>query len=219
MAEHLYLVRHCETSAPAGALVGSTDADVTAQGLRALDRLAPLLPGGPCFCSPMLRTRRTLERLRRSGVCMQAVFDDRLREIDFGRWERKRFAEIAESDSDLLDAWSAYSGFTFPGGEAVSSFVGRVGEMLAIFREHPARDLVVITHGGVIRTMICLALNLPVRHYLLFGVRPGTYCRLDLHSRGAVLSGLNRAGGKEWSVADHTPEDRETVRQPQNMTK
>ncbi len=204
MAEHLYLVRHSETTAPEGALVGSTDVDVTVRGLRALDRIASELPPGPCFCSPMLRTRRALDRLRRSGVCMQAIFDDRLREISFGRWELKRFAEIADTDSDLLDAWAAYTGFTFPGGEAVNAFVGRVEEMLAIFRDHPARDLIVITHGGVIRTMICLALNLPVRHYLLFGVRPGTYCQLDLHSQGAILSGLNRGVSAGRSVEDET---------------
>ncbi len=197
MAEHLYLVRHSETVAPAGAFVGSTDVDVTAPGLRALDRLAPLLPGGPCFCSPMLRTRRALDRLRRSGTCMQAIFDDRLREIDFGRWELKTFAEIADSDGDLVDGWAAYDGFTFPGGEAVASFAGRVEEMLALFRDHPAPDLVVITHGGVIRTLICLALGLPVRHYLLFGVRPASLCQLELHSRGGVLSGLNRRGGAD----------------------
>ncbi|MFP7755548.1 histidine phosphatase family protein [Thermodesulfobacteriota bacterium B35] len=195
MARRLYLVRHSETTAADGALVGRTDVDVTARGLRALDRLAPLLPQGPCFCSPMLRTRRTLDRLRRSGVCMQAVFDERLREIDFGRWEEKTFAEIAETDSDLLDAWTAYTGFTFPGGESVASFVGRVEEMLALFREHPAPELVVISHGGVIRTMICLALGLPVRHYLLFGVRPASVCQVALYSQGGVLTGLNQRGG------------------------
>lgn len=195
MAEHIYLVRHGKTSAPAGALVGRSEVELTAQGLLALDRLATELPDGPCFCSPMLRTRQTLDRLRRAGVCMQAIFDDRLREIDFGRWELKRFDEIAATDSDLLRAWSAYTGFTFPGGESVASFTERVGEMLAIFRDYPARNLVVLTHGGVIRTMICLALNLPVRHYLLFGVCPGAYCRLDLHSQGAVLSGLNLGAG------------------------
>ncbi len=217
MAEHLYLVRHSETTAPAGAFVGSTDVDVTAHGLPALDRIAPHLPDGPCFCSPMLRTRRALDRLRRSGVCMQAVFDDRLREIDFGRWELADFARIAETDGDLLAGWSAYTGFTFPGGESVASFTGRVGEMLAIFREHPARDLVVITHGGVIRTMICLALNLPVRHYLLFGVRPATFCLLDLHSQGAVLSGLNRGDGA-GSTDDSCARDLSQVRQPRNTT-
>jgi len=90
-----------------------------------------------------------------------------------------------------VDAWQEYADFSFPGGEAVADFVQRVGEMLAVFSSSGLERIAVVTHGGVIRTMICLALGLPARHYLLFDVRPASLSVLELFDRGGVLKGLN----------------------------
>jgi broad specificity phosphatase PhoE len=189
----LYLLRHGPTAAPPGCLVGSTDLPLSGQGL---DRLAGLLPQlrdvEHWHCSPMLRARQTLDELRRLGCRTEAAaHDQRLREIDFGAWEMKGFAEIATADPERVAAWQHYEDFAFPGGEAVSAFISRTRAMLADLAA-AGGAVGAVTHGGIIRTMICLALGLPPRSYLLFDVRPASLTVLELFSGGGgVLRGLN----------------------------
>lgn len=192
----LLLIRHAAAETSENhPLLGSTDVSAGAEGLLELERLSGRLEAYKperWFCSPMLRAVQTAERLRGLGLIGgQVRMDERLREIDFGRWELKSFAEIEASDPDLLPAWSGYDDFVFPGGEAVASFTGRVREMLDIFAASGDKEIGIITHGGVIRNMICLSLGISARHYLLFSVRPGSLSVIDHYPEGGVLAGLN----------------------------
>jgi broad specificity phosphatase PhoE len=63
--------------------------------------------------------------------------------------------------------------------------------VLADLRASGHREVALVTHGGVIRTLICLALGLSPKQYLFFDARPGTVAVLDLYTEGAVLAGLN----------------------------
>jgi len=192
----LLLIRHAATAVTAGqVLLGSTDLEASDSGLDRLARLAELLePYSPAawYCSPMRRAVQSMEKLRHLGCLRGKVKKEgRLREIDFGRWEQKRFADIAAEDPSMVHVWSKYEDFVFPGGESVADFTGRVAEMLELFRSSGMKEIGVITHGGVIRSMICLALGLDARNYLLFSVQPASLNILDLHSEGGVLEGLN----------------------------
>jgi broad specificity phosphatase PhoE len=192
----LLLIRHAAVDGNARSLlVGSSDVPASPEGLAGLQRLAPVLAGfqpEAWYSSPLRRARQTCGRLAEfCPAAGQAMVDERLREIDFGRWEMKSFADIAGSEPELIAAWSEYSHFTFPEGEAVAAFHARTAAFFAELRAAAHREIAVVAHGGVIRTLICLALGLSPRHYLLFDVRPGSLAVLDLHSEGAVLAGLN----------------------------
>ncbi len=142
----------------------------------------------------MLRARQTAERLGHgsAGPPDGMIVDERLREIDFGSWEMRRLADIlSSSDPDLIRNWSAYESFVFSVGEAVSAFGRRVAEFFSMVQGAADREIYLICHGVVIRTMIYQVLGLPANHYLLFNIRPATLTVLDLYSEGGVLSGLN----------------------------
>ena len=192
-ATRLFLLRHGPTAAPAGSFVGSSDLPLSGQGLSRLEDILPQLKTVTYwYCSPMLRTRQTLERLRHCACSAGGpVYDERLREIDFGRWELRSFADIAEKEQECLTAWNQYLDFVFPEGEAVAAFIARVEAVLTMFGESEHDAVGVVTHGGVIRTMICLALGISPRNYLLFDVQPASLTILDLFSEGGVLRGLN----------------------------
>lgn len=190
----LHLLRHGPAAAPPGSLLGSTDAPLSGHGLSRLDRLIEphLQTVTHWFCSPKLRARQTLAYLRDKGCPVSEVaHDDRLREIDFGEWELKTFAEIIAIDPVRVAAWQHYEGFVFPGGEAVAAFNRRIEELLKFFAGLEG-SVAAVTHGGVIRAMICAALGLPARSYLLFDVQPASLTVLDLFpGEGGVLRGLN----------------------------
>lgn len=192
----LLLIRHAATTASKNnLLLGSTDAAVSSSGLQQLEKVSTLLKGyrpEAWYCSPMLRAVQTAEKLQSLGsIDPQFQKDVRLREIDFGRWEQKSFAEIEVSDPELIPAWSRYDDFIFPDGEAVADFTGRVNDVLGEFRSSDKKEIGIVTHGGIIRTMICLSLGVSSRNYLLFTVRPASLTIIDLYPEGGVLSGLN----------------------------
>jgi alpha-ribazole phosphatase/probable phosphoglycerate mutase len=139
----------------------------------------------------MLRTRQTLELLQKHGVAGEVSFDSRLREIDFGNWEMLTFAEISAQGADI-DAWKEYYHFTFPEGESVAHFAERLQSFLDEIQSSSTEQMLVLTHGGVIRTLLCLILGLDIRDYLLFEVQYASWSTVALYSNGGVLTALNR---------------------------
>jgi broad specificity phosphatase PhoE len=119
-------------------------------------------------------------------------YDERLREISFGLWEMQTFSEIAAAYPQEIAAWSSgYRNFVFPQGEAVADFIHRVQDLLSTLVQMKGQSLGLMTHGGIIRTLLCLALGLPVEQYLLFDVQPASLTILDLFAQGGVLKGFN----------------------------
>ena len=193
LAIQLYLIRHAPTTAPPGSLAGSSDLPLSGEGVARLASVSKKLTGvDSWFCSPMLRTRQTLEIIEQKGCTIDGVrYDDRLREMDFGRWELKTFADIAALEPDRVNDMENYLDFVFPQGERVADFIDRVQEMLQLFSASNNDRIAVVTHGGIIRTMICLALNICPSNYLLFTVDYASLSILEMYSRGGVLRGLN----------------------------
>jgi probable phosphoglycerate mutase len=107
------------------------------------------------LASPLSRARRTME-LVRGGLALDPVgyrTDARLAELSFGRWEGFTFAELKarEADTRVLatrehDKW----GFVPPGGESYADLLVRV----SAWHASVARDTIVVSHGGVARTLI-----------------------------------------------------------------
>ncbi|MDW7772000.1 MAG: histidine phosphatase family protein [Desulfobulbaceae bacterium] len=196
MASRLLLIRHAATdAAEKRLLVGSTEVAAGKAGLRRLARfrevLAPFAPG-EWYSSPMKRAVQTASGIVRAcGLDCAIEIDERLREIDFGRWEMKSIADLSRTEPDMFDAWAEYENFVFPKGEAVAHFRSRVADVFSTLRTRPAQEIAVVTHGGVIRTMICLALGQSGKNYLLYNVQPGSLTVLDLYPEGGVLAGLN----------------------------
>ncbi|HHL35678.1 MAG TPA: hypothetical protein ENJ30_15070 [Desulfobulbaceae bacterium] len=196
MVLDLHFIRHGRTTAPRGALLGTTEVPLSKKGRLQCTRLGARLPKDvPCVCSPMLRTTQTQEELTKQGVVSSVIFDDRLREIDFGRWEMKTFTELIKEGADI-SAWQEYYHFCFPGGESIADFVTRLQTLADDWRHQAEKDkdrqLLIVSHGGVIRTMLCLLLGIDHKNYLLFDIGYGSWTTVSLHSQGGVLTGLNR---------------------------
>jgi alpha-ribazole phosphatase len=189
----IHLLRHGQTIAPAGVMLGATELALSPVGREQARILGRRIPQDiPCICSPMLRAKQTLECLEEGGnIFSELIFDKRLREINFGAWEMKTFAEIIGGGVDI-SGWLKYNSFTFPGGESVSGFVQRIKSVLDELSADEVEEVILLCHGGVIRTMICLALNLEPKNYLLFQVDYCSWSILDMHSEGGILKTLNR---------------------------
>ncbi len=193
MASKLYLVRHGAIG-PAGhrQFIGSTDLLLNENGEAQARRLASLLQAlqpDAVWVSPMQRARQTAD-LALPGLPATVVED--LREINFGRWEGKTFDQIAESDPELVDRWYDFdTAFVFPEGEGLQSFLNRIKAVAADLAADPAESIAVVTHGGVIRSLVCHFLGLCLRQYLLFNVKLGSVSVVELFNGRGVLNSLS----------------------------
>lgn len=143
----LWLVRHGSTDwSEAGRLNGWADVPLNDRGRAQARSLAERLNGmrfAGVWSSDLLRARETA-RLAAGG----AVPDPRLRELDFGTLEGRRWEEVSPQARRAL---VAFEGFGAPGGESVDSLRSRVLRFVGAL---PEGDHLVFTHGGVIRLLL-----------------------------------------------------------------
>lgn len=195
VAKKLILLRHGALDAEyAGRFVGSTDAGLSAAGRRQAAALGGYLEkkgAAQVIVSPLRRARETAD-FALDSTGRKYTVDDGLREIDFGAWEKKTFDEISREDSINAERWGRFDyDFAFPGGESLQSFIDRIGDLALRIASDPAQTILAITHGGVIRFLICHFLGLEPRHYLLFNVGFGSISAIDLFDGAGVLTRLN----------------------------
>jgi alpha-ribazole phosphatase len=197
------LLRHAETAAQySGRLIGSTDLPLAPEGRLKASLLSPHLARerpSRLYCSPLQRARETAESLG-EALGMTPVIDMDLREIDFGLWEGMTFDAIQASDPDAVARWARLEpDFAFPGGESVEVFLARIRRAAKRLAECEGPSVLAVTHGGVIRAMICHLLGLSPRRYVLFDVRPASLTKIAIYDGSGVLTGLSDpclAGGE-----------------------
>lgn len=191
MTKRLTLLRHGRTGL-AGRYVGTQDVPLSPSGvsqIKSLKNRFKHYPIDAVISSPMLRCRQSSEILFAQDLLS---YDDELCEVDFGSWETLTFQEIVTKSPELVDAWSTLADdFCFPEGECIAAFVARVQRVGARIKKATETDIMIVAHGGVIRTLLCYFLNLDPSNYLLFNVQKGKYTTLDLFDEGAVLTGFN----------------------------
>ena len=167
--KQLILIRHGELPPEyAGRFVGSTDAPLGEKGMedcRALAGIWKEMNSEVTFVSPKLRARQTAELVCGDG---EIQLDDRLREVDFGRWETLNFEEIAGRDPEYSKYWYDHpQEIHFPEGESVPDFYARVEAFTEMLLKDPHREMTVISHGGVLTVMIFSLPNMTIRGYNL----------------------------------------------------
>ena len=145
------LVRHTRPAVPAGVCYGMTDLDLAPSFDDEAAAVVATLPRTDrLVSSPLKRCRRLAERIG-AARGLVPVFDERLRELDFGTWEGVPWDSIPRTE---LDAWAADFFHARPhGGESVQMLRERVGAAIADYRRSGASH-VVITHAGVIKAAL-----------------------------------------------------------------
>ncbi len=149
----MILVRHLRPRDGEGRCYGASDLapgpELDADAARLQVELAPV---DRVVSSPLVRARALAEALaERWGA--RLILEPRLTEMDFGRWENRRWDELPRAE---LDAWDADLLHARPhGGESVAMLAARVDAALT---EHERRGhALFVTHMGVIRAALARA--------------------------------------------------------------
>ena len=202
MAARLLLMRHADTGAKyKGRYLGKTNVALAPGAFADAHAVAPLLRQlgvQCCWSSPQKRAMQTAQAAT-EGLGLSIQIDEDLREVDLGYWEGKTFQEIAADWPKEVKAWAELTAdFQFPGGEVMGGFLERVRRAADRLAALPQDVVLAISHGGVIRSMICHLLGLDPKNYLLFKVRTAAVTVIDLFDplasvagRRGILAGLN----------------------------
>lgn len=163
----LVLVRHGEVEERfQRVFAGRLDIDLSARGHEQAAALAECLNAyrlAALYVSPLKRARLTARPIaRRTGLA--AVTLAELRETDFGAWTGLSWEAVTERFQVQAGEWlTQLEQGAIPGAESGARLRTRIGACLRrILAECPGRAVAVVCHGGVIRVMLSLLLDLPL---------------------------------------------------------
>lgn len=109
------------------------------------------------------------------------IIDARFAELDFGDWEGRTAEEIMRSEaSRLADFWNDPWVCSPPGGETMDSFEHRIrAASHDLTQTYAGQRVLLVTHGGVIRLLLCLSRGLARRELLNLAVPHASMHRLN----------------------------------------
>jgi broad specificity phosphatase PhoE len=180
----LLLVRHASTDAVRAAAFGA-DEPLDAGGRAAAARLR-LPRADEVLVSPALRTRETAEAC---GLVVTGA-DAALAECDFGRWAGLTLREVAEREPDAVSAWLTDPDAAPYGGEPLSAVLARVRDWLAA-QAASSGTVVAITHAGVVKAAVVIALDAPPSAFWRIDVSPLSVTELHAHDGRWTVTRVN----------------------------
>lgn len=165
---NIYLVRHGETDwNNQGIYQGWSDIPLNANGLRQAKECAHALESvvfDRIITSDLVRARVTAETILGERE-IPFIVDDRLREINFGEWEGLTYDEIDAQWEDVIHQMYATPHLVkVPGGDDLETVQARAWAAVKDGLEglSSGSNLLIVCHGGTIRTLLCKLVGIPV---------------------------------------------------------
>ena len=154
----LILIRHGPTHAKS--MIGWTDRPADLSDSAKIARLAAALPPAPVISSDLSRAVETATAI--APAAPRLAHDPGLREIHFGAWEDRRWADINAETPDAIRAfWEEPGDTTAPGGESWNALRARVDAAVDRALAAVQGDLIVVCHFGAILTQLQRARRVP----------------------------------------------------------
>src|SRR5438105_5999234 len=130
--------------------------------VNALARFLRAAPPDVLYASPMRRVQQTLAPLA-AQTSFTPVLMDGLREVDCGAWTGLSWDEVQQKHGVSAYSWlHQLEDGTIERAETTPDFRKRVEVCVdQILAESPGKNVGVICHGGVIRMLLSILLDLP----------------------------------------------------------
>lgn len=170
MGCRIYLVRHGETTWNAlTKFQGHTDVPLSDTGRKQAKMLAHRLASvkfSGFYASDLQRAYKTAEIVA-APHGLNVIKMPELRELNFGAWEGLTRNEIKNSyDKELSQWWTSPLTARIPLGETLSEVVERTtGAIKRIVESHQGGKVLVVSHGGAIRSIIASVLGIDLNQY------------------------------------------------------
>jgi len=182
----LYLIRHGEVEERYHRVFGGSRIDMALSPLgqrqaEALGRWLKDTKLDAIYASPMIRVQQTMApSLAGRGVEPEILPD--LREVDFGDWTGFNWEEVKERFGVSAYDWlQVLERAEILNGESAEGLLKRVLPCLVqILNDNAHRTAAVFCHGGIVRKILALLLELPLAKMAHFRVEYGSVAVVEL---------------------------------------
>jgi probable phosphomutase (TIGR03848 family) len=192
------LIRHALCD-PVGRSIAGRAAGVSLnrRGLQQAEALAARLaelPISAVYSSPLERAVQTagpIAKLKALRVEQREGWN----EIDFGEWTGKQLGEL-----QAVPEWQNFhtyrSGTRIPGGETMQEVLARaLDEVAEVVRHHSSSLVAVVSHGDVLRSLICHFLGVSLDLMLRLEIEPASVSIVELQPYGPRVLLVNGLQG------------------------
>lgn len=174
---NLYFVRHGETEHnKKKCYYGSIDVNITNRGILQAEKGAEKLKNinfNKVYASELKRTSQTASILLQKKQ-YDLIKDKRINELNFGIFEGKSHEEIREMYSEEWKLWcDDWQNFVPPEGESYIQFYTRIKSFMDDILKLNEENVLIVAHGGVIRSIYCYLLGGNLDFFWNFGSENG----------------------------------------------
>jgi broad specificity phosphatase PhoE len=179
-------MRHGETAwNREGRVMGQNPIDLDDTGRAQVEKAIPfarLIAPEIIVSSPLNRARQSAEIIAHGIGGLPIAIDEQLCEVRYGRWEGMVYDQLV-NDPDYIRYQHKPLDVPTPGGETMYQVQSRgVEAVQRAVAANPGRRILFVSHGDIIRTVLC--------HYLGLGLEFFRRIRVD----NATFSGVQVAG-------------------------
>ncbi len=193
----IFLLRHGHVQCGAERrFIGRSDVPLSPDGLKQAHDWAHWFsrrPPARVVSSDLSRARRTAEIIGgRCGVPVETMAG--LREIDLGGWEGLAFETVRERfPGDFERRGADMADFRPPGGESFGDLQLRAVAAFGICLERTPGSLLIVSHAGVIRVLLCHLLGMPLANLFRLGQICGTLTIIRRRGPDLQIEAMNMA--------------------------
>jgi alpha-ribazole phosphatase len=141
------LIRHTAVDVPPGICYGQTDVPLKDTFGQEAETVAARLKNesfDKVYTSPLSRCVRLATYCGYAG----ATRDDRLKELNFGKWEMQSFEQI--KDPGLQEWFNDYFNVPAPEGESFKMQLERLSDFFNELKQHDFNHVAIFAHGGIL---------------------------------------------------------------------
>lgn len=190
----IFLLRHGETLwNKERRVMGRLEIPLNRMGTlqaRRVAKIAPLLEIDAIYSSPLKRAVQTAYILSK-GSDLPVKIDPDLTEFAFGRWEGCEFEELIKDKTYrrfLKDPLNT----SVPGEETIRDVQKRgLKALRSAVKEFPRGRLLFVSHGDVIRAIVCHYLQLPLMEFRRLRIDNGSLTAFEVNGRWAEIKFIN----------------------------
>ncbi len=162
--DNLYIMRHGETVWNSEKRYqGQLDSPLTPTGIQRTKIQKERISGlhfSAVYCSPLGRTRQTLEIL--SPRSDKTVFDDGLKEVSLGLLQGKTHKDLNAEETEAQNRfWNSPGEFIFEGAESMDDLEKRVRQFLKSIKDETG-PVLLVTHTVIIKMIIKILESRPL---------------------------------------------------------
>ncbi len=189
-----YLVRHGHTRATElGLLYSDIKIEITEKGEKQAQAAANFVARSKpqkIICGQAVRVLQSCRPLEQeTGLTAEVVAG--FEEWQVGAWEGRTYLDIKKNDSEQYHSWCADPIENAPpGGESIKQLSERIAESIsALISSQPCsgKTIAMVTHSGIIRSILIYALGMPVQNFWRLSIPTGSVTRIDFSRNFATV--------------------------------